>query len=250
MMAAEVTRSVIENHNRRTPEKRINFLDTVRLFGYFLGRTTSENETNEVAVAGFLADRTPCLALVRMAPSFKKAGFISCPKDATFVVPVGIPEGKRLLLRSVEAAKKEGLPRFGAPVATLFYMAKHEGAFASVGGGLAVGNCRGDEDNFTWPIVEIAGRRFLRGIDVTDSYRPNWPPPEVIGYDEAWCAKLDQAVALTDDDFSPEKMGGSIPSLDLDEVDATNVFVQSIEPPEWSSGSVKPAAVQASATNK
>jgi hypothetical protein len=243
MMAAEVTRSVIDNHNRRTPERRVNFLDTVRLFGYFLGRTASENESNEVAVAGFLSDGTPCLALIRMAPGYKKAGFISCPKNATFVVPVGVSDGKRLLLRSVEAAKKEGRPRFGSPIATLFYMTQHEGAFSSVGGGLAVGNCIGGQENFTWPIVEIAGRRYLRGIDVTDSYRPNWPAPEVIAYDESWCATLDQAVSLMDDDFSPENMGGSIPSLDLNEVDATNVFVMHIEPPGWSEGSVKPVAI-------
>lgn len=243
MMAAEVTRSVIDNHNRRTPERRVNFLDTVRLFGYFLSRTASDKESNEVAVAGFLSDGTPCLALIRIAPGYKKAGFISCPKDATFVVPVGVPDGKHLLLRSVEAAKKEGRPRFGSPIATLFYMTQHEGAFGSIGGGLAVGNCMGGQENFTWPIIEIAGRRYLRGIDVTNSYRPNWPPPEVIAYDEPWCAKLDQAVSQMDDDFSPENMGGSIPSLDLHEVDAANVFVMHIEPPGWSSGSVKPVSI-------
>ena len=241
MMAAEVSRSVIETNNRLTPEKRVNFLDTVRLFGYFLGQTASDSERSEVAVAGFLGDGTPCLALIRMAPGYKKAGFISCPKGATVVVPVGVLEGQRLLLRSVDAAKKEGLPRFGRPVATLFYMAKHEGAFSSVGGGLALGHCRGGETNFTWPIIEIAGRRYLRGIDVTDSYRPNWPQPEVIDYDESWCAKLDQAVAVTSDDqFSPESMGGSIPSIDLDQIDPTMVFAMHNEPPEWSCGSVKP----------
>ena len=128
-------------------------------------------------------------------------------------------------------------------MATLFYMAKHEGAFNSVGGGIAVGNCSGGQENFSWPIVEIAGRRYLRGIDVTDSYRPNWPLPEVIDYDEPWCAKLDQVVALMGDDLSPENMGGSIPSIDLDKIDAASVFVMHNEPPEWSSGSVGPALI-------
>ena len=239
MMAAEVCRSVVESHNRSTPERRVNFLDTVRLFAYFLKRTASPQEPpSQVATAGFLTDGTPCLALVTIAPGFNKAGFISCPKGSTQALPVGTSEGKALLLRSIEAAKREGRPRLGSPVATILYMAKHAGAFRSVGGGIAVGACKGGGGNFSWPIVEIDGRRYLRGIDVTDSYRPNWPPPEVIAYDDSWCASLDHRVALMDNDFSPDKVIGSIPSIDIDAIDAASVFMQHNEPTEWSSGSL------------
>ena len=239
MMAAEVCRSIVENHNRRTPDRRVNLLDTVRLFAYFLKRTASAEEPpNEVAVAGFLGDGTPCLALVRIAPGFNKAGFISCPKGSTIALPVGVLEGKSLLLRSIVAAKQEGRPRLGSPVATLFYMAKHSGAFKTVGGGIALGNCKGGDSSFSWPIVEIDGRRYLRGIDVTNSYRPSWPAPEVIDYDECWCAALDQRVASMDNDFSPEGMGGSIPGIDIDEIDPASVFLTHDEPPEWSRGSL------------
>ena len=214
-------------------------LDTVRLFAYFLKQTASPKEpASQVAVAGFLTDGTPCLALVTIAPGFNKAAFISCPKGSTKAVPVGAMEGKVLLLRSIEAAKKEGRPRLGSPVAALLYMAKHDGAFKTVGGGIAVGMCKGIGENFSWPIVEIDGRRYLRGLDVTDSYRPNWPTPEVIDYDDSWYAALDQRVATMDNDFSSQNVIGSMPAIDIDEIDPACVFLTHNEPAEWSSGSV------------
>jgi hypothetical protein len=175
---------------------------------------------------------------VTIAPGFNKAGFISCPKGSTKALPVGAQDGKVLLLRSVEAAKREGRPRLGCPVAALLYMAKHEGAFSTVGGGIAVGHGKGGSESFSWPIVEIDGRRYLRGIDVTDSYRPNWPPPEVIDYDELWCANLDQRVSTMNDDFSPQNVIGSMPAIDIDQIDPASVFLTHDEPPEWSSGSL------------
>src|SRR5690348_12765001 len=62
MMAAEVCRSVIAYHNQCNPQRRANFLNTVRLFAYFLRRTASTQEApSQVGVAGFLANGTPCL---------------------------------------------------------------------------------------------------------------------------------------------------------------------------------------------
>lgn len=239
MMAAEVCRSVVEHHNRSNPKRRVNFVDTVRLFGYFLKRTASAQEPpSQVAVAGYFATGAPCLALVTIAPGFNKAGFISFPKGSTWAVPVGASDGKVLLLRSIEAAKQDRRPRLGSPLAMLHYIAKHAGAFKSVGGGIAVGHCKGGGESFSWPIIEIDGRRYLRGIDVTESYRPGWPAPEVVDYDDAWCAALDQRVATMDNDFSPEKVIGSHPAIDIDDIDPASVFQTHNEPPEWSSGTL------------
>ena len=157
---------------------------------------------------------------------------------ATIAVPVGVSDGKSLLLRSIAAAKEEGRPRLGSPLASLFYMAKHAGAFNTLGGGIAVGSCRRGDSGFSWPIIEIEARRYLRGIDVTDSYRPNWPEPEVIEYDESWCAALDRKTASMESGLFPEDMGGSIPAIDIDTIDSASVFLAHDEPPEWSRGSL------------
>ena len=74
IMAAEVCRSLVEHHNRCNPERRVNFLNTVRLFAYFLKQTASAQESpSQVAVAGFLTDGTPCL---------------SCPPNFVFQGPM------------------------------------------------------------------------------------------------------------------------------------------------------------------
>src|SRR5678816_2481927 len=94
-------------------ESRANVLSTVRLFAYFLRRTASARESNQVAAAGFLANGTPCLAIMTIAPGFNKVGFISCLKGSTKAVPVGTSDAAVLLLRSIEAAKEERRPRLG-----------------------------------------------------------------------------------------------------------------------------------------
>lgn len=38
-----------------------------------------------------------------------------------------------------------------------------------------------------------------------------------------------------DNDFSPEKVIGTIPAIDIDEIDPASVFLTHEEPPEWSS---------------
>lgn len=245
MMAAELTRSIVENHNRRTPDRKVNFLDTVRIFSYFLRQVAGERSApNEVAIAGFLQAGTPCLARVVVSQGFNRAAFLSGPKGAMQLVPVGKDDGKSLLLRSVESAKREGRPRIGSAVATLLYIAMHDGAFNTVGGGIAVGTCDRSSDHFSWPIIEINGKRYLRGIDVSRHYRPTWPVPEVIEYDENWCARIDHEVAQMGDPLPIRQApAGSLPSIDIDAIDPETVFMTHDEPAEWANGSIQPAGL-------
>ena len=179
------------------------------------------------------------MARVVVSPGFNRAAFLSGPKGATQLMPVGKHDGKNLLLRSVDAAKKEGRPRFATAVATLLYIAMHDGAFQTVGGGIAVGTCDGSSEHFSWPIIEINDKRYMRGVDVSQSYRPSWPEPEPIEYDERWCAALDRETALMNDPLpSPQNAMRSMPSIDIDAIDPATVFATHHEPPEWASGSV------------
>jgi hypothetical protein len=76
MMAAELTRSLIENHIRRSPDSRVTFFDTVRLASFFLKRAAEEQSaSSQAAVAGFLKAGAPCVASIVVSPGFNRAAF-------------------------------------------------------------------------------------------------------------------------------------------------------------------------------
>jgi len=194
LTAAEIVRPLVENHNRRN-SKPLGFYDTVRLLSFFLKKSAQDARWScEVVVAGFLQSGRPCLAHVIVSPNANRVRFSSAEERESLIIPVGNREASRFLLQGLSAAREQSRPRFVTGISLLWYMSRHPGAFPSVGGGLSVGSCERSAQHFSWLHVEIEGRRFLRGIDLTDYVRPQWPPPQVINYDESWCAALDLSV--------------------------------------------------------
>jgi hypothetical protein len=113
-------------------------------------------------------------------------------------------------------AKRQKRPTFASALAILRYTARLAGAFRTIGGGISVGTCESPADYFSWPVIEIDGSRFLRGMDVTAFYRPGWPAPEVIPYDEAWCAEQDQRIAWLSSPVHTRR--GTLPGFDIDAI--------------------------------
>lgn len=209
LTAAEIVRPFVENHNRRN-RKPLGFYDTVRLLCFFLRRSARDTDwACEVVVSGFLDSGRPCLARVVVSPSRNRVAFFSVEENDRLAIPVGNREASRLLLQGLAAAREQGRPMFVSGISLLWYMCRHPGAFPSLGGGLSVGSCPGDDVHFSWLHVEIEGRRFLRGMDVTESVRPNWPAAHVLDYDESWCAALDlKANRNLEDVQHPTRMCG------------------------------------------
>jgi hypothetical protein len=229
MMAAELTRSLVENHNRRTPERRVSFFDTVRLASFFLRRAWNDRGPPcRVAAAGFLEDGGPCLASIVVSPGFNRTAFHKIVKGGTTAMPVGDPSGGRLVVEAMAEAKRQKRPTIEAAVGVLVYTARHQGAFQGVGGGLSVGTCMFGAEYFSWPLIEIDGSHFLRGMDVTAAYRPGWPKPEVLRYDESWCAEQDRRVAALPD--QPLRRAGTLPGFDIDELKPETLFASHHEP--------------------
>lgn len=191
LSAAEIVRSIVSNHNRKS-DKPFGFYDTVRLLSFFLKRSAQEaGWKSEVVVAGFLESGLPCLARAVVSPDKNRVSFWSAEKHDVLAIPVGNPEAGKFLRQGLSTARKEHRSVFTTGVSLLWYISNHRGAFRSVGGGLSIGSCARTDEHFSWLHVEIEGRRFLRGIDVTEYARPSWPAPHVIDYDQSWCAALD-----------------------------------------------------------
>lgn len=227
MMAAELTRSFVENHNRRTPDRPVGFIDTARLFGFFLKRAAMEQGAScFISIAGFLSTNRPCLAVATVSPGFNRVAFKKIEPGETAAIPVGEPRAARLLLEAMATARRNGRPVVGTALAMLFYIAQLDGAFDSVGGGISVGTCLASGSNFSWPIIEIDGRLFLRGMNVTEHHRASWPKPEALAYDQAWCAAEDQRVSSLPEAplESATPTRGALPSIDLDAITSENLF--------------------------
>jgi hypothetical protein len=229
LTAAELVRTIVVNHNRREPDRRLGFYDTMRLLAFFLKRSAEQQQARcEVGVAGFLASGVPAVARVVVSPERNRVSFVSIEPGGKIAIPVGERSGRALLLRGMETARREGRPVLASGLSLLWYMAKHQGAFQSIGGGISVGSCQLGEDYFSWPVVELENHRFLRGLDVTACHRPGWPEPVRLQYDEAWCAATDRAV---EDDLDPpvrvERGGG----YDVDSMSTAETLFQTHDDP-------------------
>lgn len=231
LTSSEIVRPFVENHNRNN-EKPLGFYDTVRLFAFFLRRLSSQDTQAkcQVVVAGFLESGRPCLAYVVASRDVNRVRFFSVEEGGNFIIPVGRSEAGTLLLQGLAAARIERRPIFATGISLVWYMCRHPGAFSSVGGGLSVGSAEVGHTHFSWLHVQVEGRRFLRGMDVTECVRPSWPLPAIVEYDESWCAQLDRRVNQDIGSFhNPESVLGG--GYDIDTLSDPETLFQTRDDP-------------------
>lgn len=195
--AVEATRTIIETHNSAN-SKPLGFYDTVRVFGFFLHRSMQyASWSAQVVVAGMASSNAPTLAYLTASRASASATFKSAGTDAFLAWPVGVPQAAALLSEGVKRRKREGRPLLPSAIELIYYMGKNESSdYQSIGGAVSAGGLMGGFQRFAWPHIEIEGRRFFRGLDVSASMRPSWAPAQRIDYDESWCAQLDAELSL------------------------------------------------------
>lgn len=228
LTAAEATRPLVENHNRSNPT-RMGFYDTVRLFAFFLRRAAEKPGFKcRTAVVGFLQSGAPCIASVEVSPDKNVVRFHDVDRGSFVAIPIGTPEATKTMIQGLSEARAQGRSVFRSGISLLWYMSKHEGAFATVGGGPSLGGC-GVDENFSWCHVEIEGRRFLRGLEVSAYVDPSWGPPLVVDYDESWCSTIDQRVATEELNRAPTPR--EIAAWDIDQLSAASVLFKTHDDP-------------------
>lgn len=230
LMASELTRGLVNGHNRSTPDRRLSFFDTARLCSYFMKQSANQWGASVQALAtGFTVKGSPIIARIVVSPGLNRANLLEVRPGSKVALAVGVPQGRRLLLDALERAKRDGRPFVGTALSMLHYMAKNSApVFRSVGGGISFGCCREQDEAFSWPIVEVEGQRYLRGMQVTDHFREGWPKPEAVPYDEDWCAAADQEVASTAP--TEPSYGGRLPGFDIDDISPESLFGTTHEP--------------------
>jgi hypothetical protein len=231
LMAADLTRTLVEGHNRKNPEARLTFFTTVKLFSFFAWRAAREQGArSRMAVVGFLEQGEPCIATVTVSPEFNRTNFKKLSPGDVTAIPVGDQAAAQLVLEAMARAKQEGGKVVQTAVGALFYLCKHEGAFRSVGGGLSVGTCLAPEIHFAWPIVEIDHSLFFRGMDVTSIRGTRAQPPESVDYDEGWFASIEVELASAPAPERPEATG-TLPGYDIEKaISQENLFAPAAEP--------------------
>jgi hypothetical protein len=192
--AAEIVRPIFDAHNRARTGTPLSFFDSVRTLAFFIDRVASEsNMTGESVAVGFFRSGAPGLARIRITNADRHVTFVRPARGGFVAIPLGLPLATDVVLRGMIRAHEAGRSIISAALGLIHYMAGHQGdPFASIGGGLSIGACTRDQAAFEWPPIEIAGRRYVRGMDITDVSREAWPTGLCAEYDEAWCAAVEQ----------------------------------------------------------
>jgi hypothetical protein len=194
--AAELTRSIAEDHDRLSPHASINFYSTVRLFAYFLNQAENANpwsQGSEVALAGFLSNRSPALAKIVTRPSEKTEVHCYAPKQpGSLILMVGQRDAKEQIFSAIQRAFEElGSHWIERAVGTIAYLCQHEGEH-TIGGAPSVAICTRDGPMY-WPFVVIDGKTYLRGFDVTKSVPPSSGDHWLhLPYDQTWHSQADR----------------------------------------------------------
>jgi hypothetical protein len=194
--AIEMTRGLIADHNSLDPAAPFNFYSTVRVFSYFLDkidRARPWSNSCEVVLAGFLENGRPALAkVISRRGERTEVHLYTHGQPGPLIMLTGRPEGKRQVVLSLKRAFAEDQDQWPARVASsIWYLGQHQGV-PSIGGGVALARCV-HGGPMVWPRVEVGGRIYLRGLDVTDCLPAGIPPGTVrLHYDESWHALTDQ----------------------------------------------------------
>jgi hypothetical protein len=203
--AIEMTRAVIADHNTIQPTTPFTFFNTVRVFSFFFDRIVQgrwHDSSSEVILAGFLQNGRPALASVKANHGDRtRVHLYSHVQPGSLIALTGQNEAKEQILLALRRAYDEDETSWPDRTASaIWYLSCHEG-MPAIGGGVALAICRG-AGCVTWPLISIAGRVFLRGLDVTDCYRDDTEKkPIVLEYDETWHALADAEQQL------PKKRG-------------------------------------------
>jgi len=147
-----------------------------------------------IIVAGFFSDNTPGLIRLEREGTHRQIlVFRPAPGQRAHVV-VGTETYAPIVKEAIRRSAPPDGNGFHDVASVMWDIIKHQGEPArSVGGGLSFGFAKGDSSYFYWPILELEGQRFIRGLQYPPN--PRWPNSIPIQYDPALFATLERSHA-------------------------------------------------------
>ena len=181
--AAELTRSLMSESAR---DRDADLWTTVRTFAFFSRLIRSEltpacNErkidmpSNEFAIAGFYRDGSPGLATIHLGGENEKVCFFRPREERELACAViGEPSLKDLVYKAyIDAVQGRLFQEMIDDVASvIWYLISSQATHtATIGGGLSFGLCFSGR-RASWPMIDVSGQLFYRGMPVARELIP------------------------------------------------------------------------------
>jgi hypothetical protein len=201
VVAAELARPFIEHTSAERRKKGLRSFTMWQEAGLYLdwawysyvkfGRSGEQG----ILIAGFFGNDLPGIV---------QAIFRESEIDIQLFVPTEDQPAIRVLGASpeyhpiiTEAIRRSWQSHSVTPALSAFlYLCKHEGVH-QIGGGVTFGVCRASSEGFAWPIFELDGRRFHRGLEIDETFPFRNLSVQKVKYDSSLFAELEQQHAAT-----------------------------------------------------
>jgi hypothetical protein len=240
--AAELTRSLVGTTLARDG-RQVSLWGATRLFAHFarvvqraLREARSDHVENEFALAGFYERGSPGVAWIQLSAKEERVSFWRPRREELASVVIGESSVKDLIQAAYQprAAQLESTGHGGhdSLASAFWYVISSEAEnLQGIGGGLAAGHCL--DKAFVWPLVEIKGQRFYRGIPVSDDDLPQDPTARWVfrpGVDLNDASRLDQLVEHAKLGNSKRFTSAAQYEASIDELSAPSPFIETAEP--------------------
>jgi len=195
--AAEMTRGIVDDHDRNTEANPAGFFETVRLFSYFLNDLSkgSNNRACEVVIAGFLRNGNPALAkVITRVGRPTLATLYTHRQRGALISFIGEPIAKVPLMNAIRSGFDRGSLHWVKYATGAIWHLSQDPRRRGIGGAPSVAIC-GSGGHLYWPFVELAGRLYLRGFDVTDARADIFGDIFTVPYDRQWHSDIGKMAA-------------------------------------------------------
>jgi hypothetical protein len=144
-----------------------------------------------IIVAGFFSDNTPGLVRIERKADHRQILVFRPPPGGRAYAVVGVESYTPIVKEAIARSRTPEGNGYHDVVSVLWDAIKHQGTpTKTIGGSISFGFCQNSMSAFQWPIIDIEGNTFARGLRYPRV--PQWPAPIRIEYNPVLFAALER----------------------------------------------------------